>query len=111
MVSPVADSPGGAAAPQLYRAGIGNHPAAECCHFRHGCAERQAGSAAKKTRGSSETAAVLAGAIDPKHDHVAGGLVAACIGIHAIQCPVTAGTGQLAHARMLAHRVEAGVLL
>ena len=46
----------------------------------------------------------------PAYPHVTGGLVAARVGDHSIQRPVTAGTGQLAYASMLADGIAAWVL-
>ena len=52
----------------------------------------------------------LAGAEHAKHPHVACGLVAAGVGMDAIQRPVAAVTGQLAYPSMLADRIAARAL-
>src|SRR5580658_1942926 len=65
--------------------------------------------ASERPRGS-ERAAVLAGAIDPQPDYVAGGLVTAGVGDDLVERPVASLAGQFAHAGMLANRPEARML-
>ena len=54
-----------------------------------------------------EPAAILSGAVDPQHDHVAGGLASAGVRGDLIECPVAAIAGQFAHAWMAADRESA----
>jgi hypothetical protein len=60
---------------------------------------------------TSEAVAGLARAEHPQHQYVAGGLVTAGVGENLIERSVTTVAGQLAHARMLANRIEARPLL
>ena len=57
----------------------------------------------------SEPSAVLARAIDPQHEHVTGGLVAASVGVDAIQRPIAAIAWQRSHSSMRGNRIAAGV--
>ena len=59
----------------------------------------------------SETLARLAGAEHSQHPYVARGLIATGVRMNAIQRPISALAGQLAHTRVVADRVEARVLL
>jgi hypothetical protein len=51
-----------------------------------------------------------AGTIDPQHEHVAGGVVAAGIRVDLVKRSIATATRQLAHAGVLADRPEAGLL-
>jgi hypothetical protein len=55
-------------------------------------------------------AVVLAGAIDPHHDHVASGVVASGVGNDLVERAVATLAGQLADTGMLSDRPEARML-
>ena len=61
--------------------------------------------------GLSQSAPILTGTVDPQHPHVAGGVVAPGVRLDLVEHAVASGGRQLAHARMVAGRPEAGMLL
>ena len=61
--------------------------------------------------GISQSAPVLTGTVDSQHPHVAGGVVAPGVRLDLVEHAVASGGRQLAHARMVADRPEAGLLL
>jgi hypothetical protein len=57
-----------------------------------------------------ETIAGLTRAEYSQHPHITGGLIAAGVGVHLIEHPVAAITGQFAHCDVLADRPKARML-